>query len=118
MKGRSAQLALAIAAMAVIGSVYGWSSTADVLTASGHWSTKKTGLTFVTLAVGIGIGVGISGVLLTRLQFARTIALGLALCGLAGLLLSQTEFQPDFGQITRCLALLGGTGVGIAECFW
>lgn len=111
---KSSQVAIAIAAMAIIGSVYGWSGAADVLASSHDWPAAQAVFLFAAFAVGIGFGVAVSGVLLVHLRYAKTIAVGLALWGIAALMLSQTGFRHDSIGLVTCLALLGGSGVGIA----
>jgi MFS transporter, OFA family, oxalate/formate antiporter len=114
MKQKSIQISFAISSMVMIGSVYGWSSTADLLKSSNDWSITEAVFLFVNFAIGIGSGVAISGFLLDRLHYARTIAMGLGVWGLASLLLSQSGFQHSFHQVITSLGLLGGGGVGIA----
>jgi hypothetical protein len=77
MKKKSSQLTLVIEAMATVGSVYGWSTTAAILAGSAVWSAKAAAPVFGISAPGIGVGVVISGVLLPTLVYAKIVAAGL-----------------------------------------
>jgi hypothetical protein len=112
MKKKSSQVALVIAAMATIGSIYGWSTTAAILSGSTVWPAKEAVSAFGILAFGIGAGVVVSGVLLPALGYARTVAAGLITWGLALLVFSQFGFSGGSRTPLMVLAVLAGAGVG------
>jgi hypothetical protein len=114
VKQKLSQFALAIAAMVVVGSVYGWSTTAAILAGSATWSARQAVSVFGMLAVGIAAGVVFSGILLPALGYARTIAAGLSICGLALLVFSQFGFAGGPRTSFFILAALAGAGVGLA----
>jgi hypothetical protein len=114
MKKRSSQFALVIAAMATVGSVYGWSTTAAILVVSTVWSAKEAASVFGILAAGIGAGVVVSGVLLRALGYAKIVAAGLITWGLALLVFSQFGFSRGSRTPLIMMAILAGAGVGVA----
>src|SRR5580704_14966941 len=114
MRKKSSQFALVIAAMAIVGSVYGWSTTAAILAASTVWSAKEAASVFGIVAAGIGVGVVISGVLLPARGYAKTIAAGLFTWGLALLVVSQFGFPRGSRTALAILAVVAGAGVGVA----
>jgi hypothetical protein len=114
MKKKSSQFALLIAAMATVGSVYGWSTTAAILAGSAVWPAKEAASVFGILAGGIGTGVVISGVLLPALGYANTVAAGLITWGLALLVFSQFGFSRGSRTPLVILAVVAGAGVGVA----
>jgi hypothetical protein len=114
MKKKSSQIALVIAAMATVGSVYGWSTTAAILAGSPLWPAKEAASVFGILAAGIGAGVVISGVLLPALGYAKTVAAGQITWGLALLVSSQFGFSRGSCAPLVILAVVAGAGVGLA----
>jgi hypothetical protein len=114
MKKRASQFALVIAAMAMVGSVYGWSTTAAVLGESPASSAKQAVSAFGMFAAGIGAGVVISGVLLPALGYAKTIAAGLVTWGLALFVFSQFGLSGGSRILLVTLAVVTGAGVGVA----
>src|ERR1700691_104827 len=114
MKKKSSQFALVIAAMAIVGSAYGWTTPAAILAGSSAWSAKEAASVFGILAAGIGAGVVTSGVLLPALGYARTVAAGLITWGLAMLVFSQFGFSGRSRTPLIILAVLAGAGVGVA----
>jgi Major Facilitator Superfamily len=113
-KHKLSQFVFALVAMAIIGSIYGWSTTAAIIAASTTWSARQAASVFGMLSAGIGIGVVFSGVLLPALGYARTIAAGLMVWGLALLVLSQVGFAGSSGTLCVILAIFAGAGTGIA----
>jgi hypothetical protein len=114
MKKKSSQIALVIAAMATVGSVCGWSTTAAILAGSTLWPAKEAASVFGILAAGIGAGVVISGALLPLLGYAKTVAAGLITWGLALLVFSQFGFPRGARTPLVILAVVAGAGVGLA----
>ncbi len=114
MTGKSLQFALVMAAMATVGSVYGWSTTAAILAGSTPWPVQATASVFGILAAGIGAGVVLSGVLLPALGYARTVAAGLITWGFALLVFSQFGFSRGSRAPLVILAVVAGAGVGVA----
>lgn len=113
-KHKLSQFVFAMVAMAMVGSVYGWSATAAIVAGSTTWSARQAASVFGMLAAGIGIGVVFSGVLLPALGYARTIAAGLMVWGLALLVFSQVGFAGGSGTLCVILAIFAGAGTGIA----
>jgi hypothetical protein len=111
---RLTQLLQLIAAMVIVGSVYGWSTTAAILAGSTVWSAREAVSAFGILSAGIGAGVVISGMLLPVLGYAATIAAGLGTWGLALLLFSHFGFSGGSRAFQVILPILAGAGVGIA----
>jgi len=97
-----------------VGSVYGWSTTAAIISGLTTWSTRQAASLFGMVAAGIGIGVVFSGGVLPALGYARTIAAGLMVWGLALLVLSQVGFAGGSGTLFVILAIFAGAGIGIA----
>jgi hypothetical protein len=114
MKRRSSQFALVIAAMATVGSIYGWSTTAAILAGANVWPAKDADSVFGIFAAGIGAGVVISGLLLPALGYAKTISAGLTTWGLALLVFSELGFSRGSRTPLVILAVLAGAGVGVA----
>src|ERR1700735_4207767 len=114
MKRRSSQFALVIAAMATVGSIYGWSTTAAILAGANVWPAKDADSVFGIFAAGIGAGVVISGLLLPALGYAKTISAGLTTWGLALLVFSELGFSRGSRTPLVLLAVLAGAGVGVA----
>ena len=113
-KHKLSQFVFAMVAMAIVGSVYGWSTTVAIVAGPTTWSARQAASVFGMLAAGIGIGVVFSGVLLPALGYARTIAAGLMVWGLALLVLSQVGFAGGSGTLFVILAIFAGAGTGIA----
>ena len=113
-KHKLLQSLFAMLAMAIVGSVYGWSTTAAIIAASTTWSARQAASVFGALSAGIGIGVVFSGGLLPALGYARTIAAGLMVWGLALLVLSQVGFAVSSGTLCIILAIFAGAGTGVA----
>src|ERR1700760_4767683 len=111
---KTPQLLLLLVAMALVGSVYGWSTTVAVLAGSAAWSLKGAASDFGILSAGIGLGVVISGRLLPTLGNAATITAGLVTYGLAQLLLSEFGLSGDSRTFLAILPILAGAGAGIA----
>jgi len=114
MKRRSSQFALVIAAMATVGSIYGWSTTAAILAGSNVWPAKDAESVFGILAAGVGAGVVISGGLLPALGYAKTVSAGLTTWGLALFVFSEIGFSRGYRNALVILAVLAGGGVGVA----
>ena len=114
MKGRLSQFVFAIVTMVVVGSVYGWSATAAIISGSTAWPVRQAVSVFGALAAGIGLGVVFSGGLLRALGYARMIAAGLMVWGLALLVSSQVGFAGGSGTLLVILAIFAGAGTGIA----
>jgi OFA family oxalate/formate antiporter-like MFS transporter len=114
MKKKSSQVALVIAAMATVGSIYGWSITATILSGSGAWPAKEAISAFGLLSLGIGAGVVVSGLLLPALGYAKTVAAGLVTWGLVLLVFSQLGFPGRARTPLIILAVVAGAGVGLA----
>ncbi|WP_144029363.1 MULTISPECIES: MFS transporter [Burkholderiaceae] len=106
------QITLAVAAMATIGTVYGWSSTAAVLQLTKDLSTPQLLLPFGVLLIGIGAGVAMSSFMLTPFGYGKTIAMGLALWGISLLVGSIITFDFGFSTSVAALGIPGGIGVG------
>src|SRR5580700_307188 len=107
MGKKLSQFVVVIAAMAMVGSVYGWSTTAGVLAGSTGSSAREAASVFGMLAAGIGAGVVIPGVLLPVFGYAKTVAAGLITWGLALLLFSRFGLSAGSRVPLVILALLG-----------
>src|ERR1700722_3775930 len=79
MPSRARQTAISLAAMATIGSSYGWSITALVLQSAKSQSPVTSDRGFAGLV--LGIGVGLSGFTIRVIGYRRTILLGMILWG-------------------------------------
>jgi hypothetical protein len=113
-KHKMSQVVFAMIAMAIVGSVYGWSTTAAIIAASTTWSVRQAASVLGVLSAGIGLGVVFSGGVLPALGYARTIAAGLMVWGLSLLVLSQVGFAGGSGTLCVILAAFAGAGTGIA----
>jgi MFS transporter, OFA family, oxalate/formate antiporter len=108
------QFVLLIAAMAIVGSVYGWSTTAAIGAGSTAWSAREGASAFGILSAGIGAGVVISGFLLPLWGYAKTVAAGLETWALALLLFAHFGFSGGTRTPSVILLIIAGAGVGLA----
>jgi OFA family oxalate/formate antiporter-like MFS transporter len=107
-------MAISLAAMATIGSSYGWSITALVLQSAKSQSPVTSDMTFAGLALGIGIGVGLSGFIIRVIGHRRTIFLGMILWGASLLAAASISFGDSVPLLWTTYGIPGGIGVGIA----
>ncbi len=114
MKRKSSQFALVIAAMATVGSVYGWSTTAAILAGSTAWSAKEAASVFRDISCGHwGRSRNLRCVApcfgLRKNNNGRSNTWGLAL-----LVFSQFGLSGGSRTALIILAVLAGVGVGVA----
>jgi hypothetical protein len=115
MHGRKTwRFTLAVVAMAVVGSSYGWSSSAQVLHMEGGWSQADTIHFFAVLVTGIGVGAVIATTPLKSIGGPRTVSLGLIIWGVTLFLLPAAGLRAGASGLLLLLSLIGGIGVGIA----
>jgi OFA family oxalate/formate antiporter-like MFS transporter len=114
MPSRARQTAISLAAMATIGSSYGWSITALVLQSAKSQSPVTSDRAFAGLVLGIGIGVGLSGFTIRVIGYRRTILLGMILWGASLLAAASIGFGGSIPLLWTTYGLPGGIGVGMA----